>query len=153
MTDYIEISYPHLRDFCKRLFPSYGFTADESKAITEILLRADLYGIESHGIQRLVRYDEEIETGMVTVRAQPEILHETPVSAVLDGHKAMGQLTAIKAMNIAIEKASRSGIGMVAVRNSNHYGIAGYYTAMALEADLIGITMTNTEAICVPTNG
>ncbi|GHV31391.1 malate dehydrogenase [Spirochaetia bacterium] len=153
MTNYIDIPYPELRDFCNSLFPSYGFNANESKAITEILLRADLYGIESHGIQRLVRYDEEIRSGMVTVGAQPEILHETPVSACLDGHKAMGQLTGIRAMKLAVEKAGRTGIGMVTVRNSNHYGIAGYYTAMALEADLIGITMTNTEAICVPTNG
>jgi LDH2 family malate/lactate/ureidoglycolate dehydrogenase len=104
-------------------------------------------------VQRLVRYDEEIQTGMVTVGAKPEIVLETPVSAVIDGHKAMGQLTAIQAMGIAIDKARRTGIGMVTVRNSNHYGIAGYYTDMALGADLIGVTMCNTEAICVPTNG
>jgi LDH2 family malate/lactate/ureidoglycolate dehydrogenase len=150
---YIDIPYPRLRDFCNSLFPSYGFNANESKSITDILLRADLYGIESHGIHRLVRYDEEIETGMVAVRAKPEIIHETPVSAVIDGHKAMGQLTGIQAMELAIEKAARTGVGMVTVRNSNHYGIAGYYTGQALDADLIGITMTNTEAICVPTNG
>ncbi|WP_010259523.1 Ldh family oxidoreductase [Treponema primitia] len=153
MAEYTEIPYPRLWDFCSRLFPSYGFSAEEGKTITEILLRADLFGIESHGIHRLVRYDEEIKTGMVTVRAKPEIIHETPVSAVMDGHKAMGQLTAVRAMDLAIEKASHSGIGMVTVRNSNHYGIAGYYTGLALEADFIGITMTNTEAICVPTNG
>jgi LDH2 family malate/lactate/ureidoglycolate dehydrogenase len=153
MKDYTEISYSRLREFCDRLFPSYGFSAEEGKAIAEILLRADLYGIESHGIHRMVRYDEEIRSGMVTVEAKPEIVHETPVSAVIDGHKAMGQLTAIQAMGIAIDKASRVGVGMAAVRNSNHYGIASYYTDLALAADCIGITMTNTEAICVPTGG
>jgi LDH2 family malate/lactate/ureidoglycolate dehydrogenase len=153
MNDYTEISYSRLREFCAGLFPSYGFSAAEGGVIAEILLRADLYGIESHGIHRLVRYDEEITSGMVTVQAKPELVHETPVSAVLDGRKAMGQLTAIQAMGIAIDKASRTGIGMVTVRNSNHYGIASYYTDLALAADFIGITMTNTEAICVPTNG
>jgi LDH2 family malate/lactate/ureidoglycolate dehydrogenase len=153
MNDYVEISYSCLKEFCDRLFPSYGFSVEEGKVIAEILLRADLYGIESHGVHRLIRYDEEITSGMVTVNAEAEIVHESPVSTVIDGRKAMGQLTAIKAMKIAIDKASRSGIGMTAVRNSNHYGIASYYTDMALGADLIGITMTNTEAICVPTNG
>ena len=153
MKDYIEISYYRLKEFCGRLFPSYGFSAREGKIIAEILLRADLYGIESHGIHRLVRYDEEITSGMVTVNAKPEIVHESPVSAVIDGRKAMGQLTAIQAMQTAIDKASRLGVGMVTVRNSNHYGIASYYTDLALDADCIGITMTNTEAICVPTNG
>jgi LDH2 family malate/lactate/ureidoglycolate dehydrogenase len=153
MKDYIAISYSRLKEFCDRLFPSYGFSDPEGRTLAEILLRADLYGIESHGIHRLVRYDEEIVSGMVTVGAKPEIVHESPVSAVMDGHKAMGQLTAIQAMGIAIDKAARLGVGMVTVRNSNHYGIASYYTDLALEADCIGITMTNTEAICVPTNG
>jgi LDH2 family malate/lactate/ureidoglycolate dehydrogenase len=153
MNDYVAISYSRLREFCERLFPSYGFSAHEGKIIAEILLRADLYGIESHGIHRLVRYDQEIVSGMVTVGAEPELVHESPVSAVIDGRKAMGQLTALQAMGIAIDKASRVGTGMVTVRNSNHYGIASYYTDLALEADCIGITMTNTEAICVPTNG
>jgi LDH2 family malate/lactate/ureidoglycolate dehydrogenase len=153
MSNYIEISYSCLKEFCDRLFPSYGFGAEEGKTIAEILLRADLYGIESHGIHRMVRYDQEITSGMVAVKAKPEIVHESPVSAVIDGHKAMGQLTAIGAMRTAIDKASRAGIGMVTVRNSNHYGIASYYTDLALDADCIGITMTNTEAICVPTNG
>jgi LDH2 family malate/lactate/ureidoglycolate dehydrogenase len=153
MTGYTDISFPLLRDFCTRLFCTYGFTGEESASITEALLRADLYGIESHGVQRLIRYHNEIGAGMVDVRAKAELVYETPVSAVMDGHKAMGQLTGINAMEIAISKAKQTGIGMVTVRNSNHYGIAGYYSTLALQADLIGVSMTNTEAICVPING
>lgn len=150
---YRDVSYITARDFCREVFDSYGFAGRESALITDVLLRADLYGIESHGIQRLIRYHMEIAGGLVDVSAQPAVVFETPVSAVLDARKAMGQLTAAGAMEMAIQKAGQSGIGMVAVRNSNHYGIAGYYTQMAVEKDLVGVCMTNTEAICVPTFG
>jgi LDH2 family malate/lactate/ureidoglycolate dehydrogenase len=89
----------------------------------------------------------------VDVKARLEIVHETPLSAVIEGHKSMGQLVGREAMLLAISKAEKSGVGMVAVRNSNHYGIAGFYTGLAVEAGLSGLCMTNTEAICVPTFG
>jgi LDH2 family malate/lactate/ureidoglycolate dehydrogenase len=153
VTGYVDIPAAALRGICEALFASYGFTPGESQAITGVLLRADLCGIESHGVQRLVRYDEEIACGFVDTAAKPEVVFETPVSAVIDARKAMGQLAGIQAMNLAIDKAEKAGIGMVSVRNSNHYGIAGYYTNLAASRDLIGLCMTNTEAICVPTNG
>jgi len=141
------------RDFCEAIFQGYGFSTDESKIITDVLLRADLYGIESHGIHRLVRYHEEITSGQVNVKAKPEIVHETGISACMEANKAMGQLAGVQAMNMAIKKAKNSGCGMITVRNSNHYGIASFYTEMAAAEDLIGVCMTNTEAICVPTFG
>ena len=150
---YRELPYARTVDFCTRIFASYGFGGEDAAAITDVLLRADLYGIESHGIQRLVRYHEEITSGMVDMHAAPQLVHETPVSAVIDAQRCMGQLAALQAMRLAIQKAKSAGIGMVAVRNSNHYGIAGYYSNMAVESDLIGVCMTNTEAICVPTHG
>jgi LDH2 family malate/lactate/ureidoglycolate dehydrogenase len=153
MQGYREVPYARVKPFCEKIFAAYGFSPAESTTITDVLLMADLFGIESHGIQRLVRYHSEIGQGFVDVKAKPEILHETPVSAVIDGHKGMGQLVGRQAMELAIAKAKKTGIGMVSVRNSNHYGIAGYYTEMAVKQDLIGIAMTNTEAICVPTNG
>jgi len=142
-----------VRNFCETLFQGYGFSQDESKIITDVLLRADLYGIESHGIHRLVRYHDEITSGQVDVKAKPEIVHETGISACMEANKAMGQLAGVQAMNLAIKKARISGCGMVTVRNSNHYGIASYYTEMAAAEDLAGVCMTNTEAICVPTFG
>ncbi|MGI6691244.1 MAG: Ldh family oxidoreductase [Christensenellales bacterium] len=151
MLTYMRIPYETAQRFCQNVFGSYGFTPDESAKITDILLAADLGGIESHGIQRLVRYDTEIRAGFVDVHARPETVFETPVSAVIDAKSAMGQLISYEAMEVAIRKAQKSCIGMVAVRNSNHYGIAGYYAQMASKQDLVGICMTNTEAIMVPT--
>ena len=151
--DYYRIDYGQTVQFCRKVFQGYGFTPEESAQITNVLLDADLSGIESHGIQRLIRYHKEITEGYVKTDAQPEIVKQTPLSATIEGHDAMGQLLSVKAMQIAIDKAKQFGIGMVAVRNSNHYGIAGYYTRMAAEAGLIGVCMTNTEAIMVPTFG
>jgi LDH2 family malate/lactate/ureidoglycolate dehydrogenase len=153
MNEYREIATQKMRLFCEKVFASYGFNAEESIIITDVLLRADLYGIESHGVQRLIRYHNEIKTGLVDVHGKPKIIHETPISAVMDANKAMGQLAGVKAMKLAIKKAKTSGCGMVSVRNSNHYGIAGYYSNMAVEDDLMGICMTNSEAIGVPTFG
>jgi len=141
------------RNFCEALFGAYGFSHNESVIITDVLLRADLYGIESHGIHRLSRYHEEITSGQVNVNAKTEIVHETPISACIDANKGMGQTVGVNAMNLAIQKAKSSGCGMITVRNSNHYGIASYYTELASDKDLIGVSMTNTEAICVPTFG
>ncbi len=148
---YRLIPYGDLRAYCLRLFCALGFSREESGLIADVLLQADLNGIESHGVQRLVRYHKEITSGLVNVRARPETVFETPLSAVVDAKDMMGQLAAHHAMSLAIAKAQTSGIGMVAVRNSNHYGIAGYYAEMALRHDLMGVCMTNTEAIMVPT--
>lgn len=97
-------------------------------------------------MQRLVRYHKGIENGLIKVDAKPETVFETPVSAVIDGHDGMGQLISIHAMNMAIEKAKKSGMAVVSVRNSNHFGIAGYYAKMACDAGLVGFAMTNSEA-------
>ncbi len=150
---YLTYSYDQLKTFCEDCFDSFGFTKEESAIITDVLLLSDLYGIESHGMQRLARYHKGIEKGLIKVEAKPEVVFETPVSAVIEGHDGMGQLIAHKAMNTAIEKAKTSGIAVVTVRNSNHFGIAGYYAKMACDAGLIGMAMTNSEAIMVPTFG
>jgi LDH2 family malate/lactate/ureidoglycolate dehydrogenase len=151
--EYIQIETEKARRFCRALFESYGFTPSESGTITDILLRADLCGVESHGVQRLIRYHNEIGSGMVDVRAKPEVVRQTTISAVIDARKAMGQLTGVAAMKLAIKKAKTSGCGMVTVRNSNHYGVAGYYSLMAAEEGFLGVSMTNSEAIGVPTFG
>jgi len=149
----VNINTDKAKEFCQRLFYAYGFSKEDSLIITDVLIRADLYGIESHGIHRLVRYDQEITSGQVDIKAVWEIIHETGISAVIDAKKMMGQVASVNAMKLAIEKAKVSGCAMITVRNSNHYGIASYYTEMAADNDLIGICMTNTEAICVPTFG
>lgn len=151
--NYHRIPYEQTVRFCNKVFEGYGFSQEESRQITDVLLDADLSGIESHGIQRLIRYHKEVTEGFVKMDAKPEIVKNTPLAATIEGNDAMGQTLSVRAMTMAIEKAKKYGVGMVAVRNSNHYGIAGYYTRMAAEQGLIGICMTNTEAIMVPTFG
>ena len=153
MSNYIRYSYAQLEKFCNDCFEKFGFTKDESKIISDVLLLSDLYGIESHGMQRLARYHKGIEKGLIKVDAKPEVVYETPVSAVIEGNDGMGQLISHKAMEIAIEKAKKTGMAIVTVRNSNHFGIAGYYAKMACDAGLLGMAMTNSEAIMVPTFG
>lgn len=147
----IRYTYAQLNTFCMDAFMKFGFKEEEARIITDVLLLSDLYGIESHGMQRLVRYHKGIEKGMIKIDAVPEIVHETPVSAVIDAHDAMGQLVSHKAMTMAIEKAKKTGMAIVSVRNSNHFGIAGYYAKMACDQGLMGMAMTNSEAIMVPT--
>ena len=153
MGNSIKYSYEELKKFCTDAFLKFGFNQEESDIIVDVLLTSDLFGIESHGMQRLVRYHKGIEKGLIKPDAKPEVVFETPVSAVIEGNDGMGQLLGYKAMNMAIEKAKKVGMAIVTVRNSNHYGIAGYYAKMACKEGLIGMSMTNSEAIMVPTFG
>ena len=149
---YVTYSAETLERACRDMFEKFGFSATEAAQITDVLLLADLYGVKSHGTQRLVRYHKSIGKGCVKVDAKPQIVFETPVSAVIDANAAMGQLTSIYAMNLAIEKAKKVGMAFVTVRNSNHYGIAGYYTKMACDQGMMAMCVTNSESIMVHTN-
>lgn len=153
MKKQLIFSYEKLKRFSEDAFERFGFTKKESEIITDVLLTSDLYGIDSHGMQRLVRYHKSIEQGLIKMNVKSAIISETPVSAVIDGKGGMGQLISFEAMNLAIEKAKNAGMAIVVVRNSNHYGIAGYYANMACREGLLGISMTNTKAIMVPTFG
>lgn len=153
MANYMNYSYEKLKKFCDDAFEKFGFKKEDAGIITDVLLLADLYGIDSHGTQRLVRYHKDIAKGLIQVEAEPEVVFETPVSAVIDAKDGMGQVVGHKAMKMAIEKAKKTGIAIVSVRNSTHYGIAGYYSKMACDEGLIGISTTNTTAIMVPTYG
>ena len=151
MGNVVKFKYEQLDQLLLDAFMKFGFSEKDSKIIRDVLLMSDMYGIQSHGMQRLVRYHKGIEKGTIKVDAQPEVVFETPVSAVIDGHDGMGQLIGHYAMELAIKKAKESGVGIVSARNSNHYGIAGYYANMAVEEGLIGFSYTNSEAIMVPT--
>ncbi|MBO5021571.1 MAG: Ldh family oxidoreductase [Clostridia bacterium] len=153
MAETIRYSYEALKKFCEDAFAKLGFCKRDCEIITDVLLLSDLYGIESHGMQRLVRYHKGIEKGLIKGEAKPEVVYETPVSLVVDGHDGMGQLNSYFAMQKTIEKAKESGICITTVRDSNHFGIAGYYAKMAADNGFIGFGMTNSEAIMVPTFG
>ncbi len=150
---YSYLPVDQVRAYCEEIFSRHGFSRDECERIVDVILTADLYGIESHGIQRMIRYHNSIIRDLVDSKAKPKVIFETKLSAVIDGDRTMGQPTAALAMNMAIEKAKAHGFGAVTVRNCNHYGIAGYYAKMAAKEDLLGGSSTNTEAIAIPTFG
>ncbi len=147
------VSEKKLRAFMERIFEREGFTERDARTITDVLMLSDLFGIESHGAQRMMYYHQNIASGSVDMNAQIEVMRETPVSALLDAHFAMGQIAGVRAMNMAIDKAKKAGVGIVCVRNSSHFGIAGYYTLMAAKEGLCAFSMTNTGPIMAPTFG
>lgn len=140
-----------LFNFCERVFLKMGCNADEAGLAADVLVKADLRGIDSHGAARLSGYVRLWESGRINTAPQIKITHQTPSTAVIDADAALGLVAAPYAMNIAIEKARTAGTGWVCVSNSNHFGIAGYHAMLALSEDMIGIAMTNASALVAPT--
>ena len=133
------------------IFNKIGCSNEDSEIISKILLAAELRGINSHGVLRVKDYVSLWEKGRINTKPNVRIVHESPSTAVVDGDKGFGMIAATKAMQIAIEKAKKIGTGWVSVNNSNHFGIAGFYSMMALEHDMIGIAMTNANPLVSPT--
>jgi len=143
-----------ITDFVTDAFVGYGIPRDEAEMCTDVLLESDKRGIESHGCNRFKPiYLDRIKAGIQSPTTNFEIVKETETTAVVDGHNGMGQVIGTKAMQMAIDKAKKYGMGMVVVRNSCHYGIAGYYTSMATEQGCIGMTGTNARPSVAPTFG
>ncbi len=143
-----------LFDFMVRFFVRLGVPLDRAKITAEILQSADLRGVSSHGMIRLQSYyGSRLAKGLINPLAHTEVLNEGLASLALDGKNGLGQVIAKDAMNRCIEKAQKAGVAMVTVSNSNHYGIAGYYAMMALEHDMIGISLTNSQPLVAPTFG
>lgn len=149
----ITVTAEQLKRLCHEIFYHLGLSEQDSTTVTDVMVMADLMGIDSHGIRRLSMIDQHIQRGYIDVKAHPNILFETPVSALVDGSRSAGQVVSVFAMQQAIDKATKTGVGLVTVRNSNHYGIAGYYSRMASDQGLIGVSMTNSLAAVVPTLG
>lgn len=141
-------------NFVTDAFIGYGIPEEDAKICTDILLESDRRGIESHGCNRFKPiYLDRIKAGIQNPVTNFEIIKETPTTAVVDGNNGMGQVIGYKAMQMAIDKAKQYGMGMVVVRNSCHYGIAGYYTTMATKQGCIGMTGTNARPSVAPTLG
>lgn len=138
-----------LRELIANIMVAWGYAREEGYTVADALGFADLHGIDSHGLQRFQLYASQMGN-KIDPSAQAEVVLDTPVSRIIDGHRRMGQLNGVDAMNACIEKAKATGIGMASVRRSCHYGAAGYYANMAAEQGLIGISMTNTEPIVLP---
>jgi len=143
--------YHILQDFSRKVFRAIGFSEADATLAVKVLLRADLRGIDSHGIARLSGYVRLWEAKRLNATPKVEKVYETPSTATMDGDAGVGLVVAPQAMQVAIEKAKNCGTGWVSVKNSNHFGIAGYHAMMALEADMIGIALTNASPIVAPT--
>jgi len=153
MKEEIRIERKALEQFIADVFRNLGLSDAEASDSAEILVAADARGIPSHGVARLWRYENGIRKGIMASSVIPTILRETPISLVLDANGGMGMYLSKKTMATTIEKARTTGAAFASIRNSNHYGIAGYYAEMAARSDMIGICMTNTAALGVPTFG
>jgi L-2-hydroxycarboxylate dehydrogenase (NAD+) len=139
--------------FCQAIFERLGLSEQDASAAADVLVAADVRGIPSHGVARLWRYVAGLKAGVMLPDAPVEVLMDTPTSLVLHAHGAMGAPVSVRAMRAAIGKAKESGAAFACVRDSNHFGIAGYYAMMAMREDLLGMAMTNTAALGVPTFG
>ncbi|MBY0426844.1 MAG: Ldh family oxidoreductase [Cytophagales bacterium] len=143
--------YEQLKSFTRSIFIQIGCPEADAELASTVLLSADLRGVDSHGIARLSGYVRLWKAGRVNATPRVQVVHETPSTAVVDGDRGLGLVVAPKAMQIAIEKAKNVGTGWVSVKNSNHFGIAGYHAMKALEHQMIGMAMTNASPLVAPT--
>lgn len=149
MTTYTK---EQLENFCKSVFTKIGCSDSDAALATDVLVNADLRGIDSHGVARLSGYVRLWEAKRINPTPNIKIIHETPSTATIDGDAGLGLVVAPKAMEIAIEKAKNVGSGWVSIKNSNHFGIAAYHSLMAVQQSMVGISMTNASPLVAPTN-
>ena len=144
-------THDYLFNFTKNVFMRLGCSESDSEIIADVFLSAELRGHASHGMIRIKDYYELWQANRINIKPDVRIVHESPSTAVVDCDNAVGMVGARKSMEIAILKAKTAGTGWVAARNSNHFGIAGYYSMMALKHDMIGICLTNANPLVAPT--
>jgi LDH2 family malate/lactate/ureidoglycolate dehydrogenase len=147
-----NISHVDLFKFTEKVFLKLGFHPENARLATDVLISADLRGIDSHGVARLPGYIKLLEKKRANPNPHLQVEHETPSTATLDGDKGLGLITGPHAMLLAIKKAKNAGTGWVAVNNSNHFGIAAYHAMLALKYNMIGISMTNASPLVAPTH-
>ncbi len=153
MNDVNYLPVAVVESFMKDVFQGLGTPAEDAAICAEVLIASDLRGIESHGVGRLKYYYDRIRAGVQRTHTHIDIVKETETTALLDGNHGMGHVIAYRAMRMAIDKARQYGMGGTAVRNSTHFGIAGYYSLMAAEEGMVGLTVTNARPAIAPTFG
>jgi LDH2 family malate/lactate/ureidoglycolate dehydrogenase len=143
--------YQKLKDFSYAVFRKIGCSEKHAQTASTVLVSADLRGVDSHGVARLSGYVRLWEAKRINPHPDIRVIHETPSTAVVDGDAGLGLVVGPEAMHIAMQKAQQAGTGWVSVKNSNHFGIAGYHSMLAIEEDMIGISMTNASPLVAPT--
>jgi len=153
MEEYVRIKVDALREFTINVFNKFGVPVEDAEIAADVLIAADQRGVGSHGLQRLKRYTDGLETGVMKAITDMKVLKETPNTLLISAGDGLGLVAGYKTMKLVIDKALKNNVALAAVRDSNHYGIAGYYSMMALEHGLIGLSVTNTAPLVVPTHG
>lgn len=147
----IYLPVDELRRFIKITFKKLDVSEEDAEICADILITSDLRGIESHGIGRLRMYVDRIKSGQIEKKSDFEIIKESPTTAVIDGNHGIGMVIGYHSMSLAIEKAKRYGMGAIAVRNSSHFGIDGFYPLMATKHGMVGMSCTNARPSVAPT--
>jgi LDH2 family malate/lactate/ureidoglycolate dehydrogenase len=150
----VYAGFDEMREFMRLAFIAVGVPAEDAGVCADVLIESDKRGIDSHGVGRLKPiYIDRIKEGIQFPVTKFEVVRETPSTAVIDGHDGMGHVISVRAMRMAIDKAKKTGLAMTVVRNSTHYGIAGYYPLMAAKENMICFTGTNARPSIAPTFG
>ncbi len=149
----LRIMAPDLERFTVEVLKKLGVPEAEARIVADVLVLADLRGVDSHGVGRLHLYVAGLESGVIARRAEVKVVAAYPALALVDGGKGLGQVVSYQAMRRCLDMAGQAGMACVTVTNSNHYGIAAYYALMALERDMIGISLTNSRPHVPPTFG
>jgi L-2-hydroxycarboxylate dehydrogenase (NAD+) len=149
----LRVPVKNLFDFMIIALQKMGIPPNDARIIADVLITSDLWGVRSHGIAHLKMYHERIKAGLQLPITKWTVVKETPTTAVVDGGNGMGMVVGTHAMQLAIQKAKEFGLGAVAVRNSSHYGVAGYYPLMAVKEGLVGLSFTNAHPSTAPTFG
>lgn len=142
-----------LKGFVTEVLRAAGVPEANAAIAAEVLIKADLRGVDSHGIARLDIYVKRIRQGLIDGKAEPRVIREMPAAATVDGQNGLGQVAGTKAMDLCIKKARSAGAAAVAVRNSNHFGIGAYYALRAVPHDCIGVALSNASPLMVPFGG
>lgn len=151
--EYSYVPVDVLTEFMVRAVEAMGVPGEDAEIIADVLITADLWGFKSHGVAHLRMYNKRINAGLQLPITNWTVIKDTPTTAVIDGGNGMGMVVGHQAMKIAIEKARQYGLGAVAVRNSSHFGPAGYYPMMAADEGLVGLSFTNAHPATAPTFG
>lgn len=149
----VYIPVKKLYQFMLTVFQRSGVSEEDAAMCADVLIKSDLRGIESHGVGRLRMYYDRLKSGLIEKQTKLSIVRESPTTAVIDGNHGIGMVVATKAMQLAISKAKELGMGAVAVRNSTHFGIDGFYPLMAVQQNMIGMSFTNARPCVSPTHG
>lgn len=149
----INVPAPELSAFCVACFQKLGLSRADAQLTADNLIFANLRGVDSHGIIRLKIYTDRLRAGGFKANVQPQVVSEHPSSALIDAQNGVGQVAATAAMKVAIEKAAKTGMAVVSVKNSNHFGASAFYAFQAVERGMIGFATTNAGPTMAPTGG